>query len=983
MPFPLHFLSTSGLSSPLGGALLCAAALQVGCGVAETPADDAGADAIISDAVRDAADADTATDLLDTTSEDVAPELDTADALPNDATDDDVPDTVVDADLDTDRDTALDDTTTDVSVDPTVEVDNDTVDALDDPATDAGSDPDAYAAADVPDDADGSVPPPDCLVPSRQDPTGTHRWEDPLGVATVTIGDRDTCRRTYTLSTTATLRHGMPENPRVLVEQGGDPILRTGNDLFDALYALARTETRQLSVEAIRDGAFNNGSEVPCGGCFETGRLWNYVWTRDTAYAVDLGLAEVDPTRALASLLFKLSERRGGGDLQIVQDTGTGGSYPVSSDRVAWALGAAALLPHLPADQREAFRDTAYEALRNTLQHDRRVVYDPADGLYRGEQSFLDWREQTYPGWTATEVVHIANSKALGTNLLHLAALELARDLAIEVDDTPNVTLFSEWATALREDIQRVFWLPTEEMFSTYQTTTLDPSPVRRYDLLSSSLAVLMDVADSSQAQAVLANYPHYGPGAPVVWPQQQLTPVYHNRGEWPFVTAYWLRAAAHANNPTVADRMVRALVRGAAINLSNMENFEAGTGAAYFEDGIYSGPVVNSQRQLWSVAGYLSMVHHTLFGLRFEADALTLQPYVPATIRSALFGASNALVLQELRWLDHTLSVVLHLPDDAGEGALVVDAIHLDGVPIEGTSIPRTDLLPTSQIEVFLTAGTAPAPASITVASPANWQNIFGPRTPNLVSVAGVTDRVVLTFDPGGETPADVTFTIWRDGVAIATDVPGTTTIWEDPTVDANGERSPCYAVSTTFVASGNHSQHAPPRCWWGDAGQRVTSHFANQFEVVGGVGVTNHGRFHYEGWGDPGHRIVVPAFTATQTGEHLIQVSYGNGAGAINTGITCAVKRVRVFDTADETEVGAGVLVMPHLGDWSRWADSNLVPATLTAGRTYRIEIDNSDDAINMTAFAHFTAYTGGTGGASGPFNRVNIAEVKVLAR
>jgi hypothetical protein len=34
-------------------------------------------------------------------------------------------------------------------------------------------------------------------------------------------------------------------------------------------------------------------------------------------------------------------------------------------------------------------------------------------------------------------------------------------------------------------------------------------------------------------------------------------------------------------------------------------------------------------------------------------------------------------------------------------------------------------------------------------------------------------------------------------------------------------------------------------------------------------------------------------------------------------------------------------------------------------------------------MSFFSHFTRYTGGTGGASGAFSRVNIAELKVLAR
>src|SRR6185295_6288779 len=115
--------------------------------------------------------------------------------------------------------------------------------------------------------------------------------------------------------------------------------VRTKNTMFDALYALALDEAREDSVSSISDGAFNGGSAIPCD-CFQTGRKWTYVWTRDTAYSVFLGLAAIDPTRARKSLEFKLSELRAGGGREIVQDTGSGGSHPISTDRVVWAMGA-------------------------------------------------------------------------------------------------------------------------------------------------------------------------------------------------------------------------------------------------------------------------------------------------------------------------------------------------------------------------------------------------------------------------------------------------------------------------------------------------------------------------------------------------------------------------------------------------------------------------------------------------------------------
>ncbi|MBX3275839.1 MAG: hypothetical protein KF729_36615 [Sandaracinaceae bacterium] len=828
-------------------------------------------------------------------------------------------------------------------------------------------------------DGGGVTLPRTCVSPEGADPAGTDAWSDPLGRASVTIDERGACRRTYTLATTAALRDGEPDNPRTVVEREGWPTARTGHDLFDALYALALEETRELGVSAIRDYAFDEGRAVDCGGCFETGRLWNYVWTRDTAYAVHLGMASVDPTRSRRSLEFKLSERRGGGDLQVVQDTGTGGSYPVSSDRVSWAIGASELLHHLHGAEREAFAARTLEALSNTLEHDRRIVYDATDGLYLGEQSFLDWREQTYPEWTATDVVHIGMSKALGTNLLHLNAMEVASALAAEAGDTARRDRYGGWAEALRAAIRDRLWLEDEGNFSTYVTTGLDPAPVRRFDLLGSSLAILLGVASPAQSQRILSSYPHYGPGAPVAWPQQQDVRIYHNRGEWPFVTAYWLRAAKAANHPAVADRMVRALIRGAAINLSNMENFDAGTGAAWHDDGPASGPVVNSQRQLWSVAAYLSMVHHTIFGLEAEADGLHVRPYVTGRMRRELFAGTSTLVLNDYRFRGHTVTVVLHLPADAGEGALQVRSIALDGRALSGDLLAGLEA-GANRVDVELGPGTGDA-SRLTEASAATWREVFGPRTPRITGIRASGGRIVL--DLSTSEAADVTWRIYRDGEVVADGLAGATTSWTDPTHDATSPRSPCYTAELTFTASGTHSQHAPPVCWWGPGAARVRSIDASAMAHVGGSPSTSHGRFHYEGWGDDGHSLTVSSFTATQSGPHLLQLVYGNGAGAISTGITCSVKRIVVEEIATGRVVAQGPVIMPHLGDWSRWADSSLVRAELTAGTEYRVVIRGDDEVVNMSAFAHFERYTGGLGGASGTFFRANVAALKILAR
>lgn len=848
------------------------------------------------------------------------------------------------------------------------------------PGTQGGETSSGGPTTDTGSDSSTGGPPvgPSCRDQPNADRRGTQRWDDAVGTAEVSIDDADATRRTYSLSTTASLVDGLPGNPRNLVEQDADSTLRSGHDLFDALYALALEETRENSVESIQDFAFNNGAEVPCGGCFETGRKWNYVWTRDTAYAVDLGLAGLDPTRARNSLEFKLSERRSGGDLQIVQDTGTGGSYPVSSDRVSWAVGAWELLGQLDGDEREAFRDRTLDALSNTLDHDREVVFDPSDGLYLGEQSFLDWREQTYPEWTATDVVHIGMSKALSTNLLHYRAMRVAASLADETGDAKTRDRFDGWADDLRAAIRERFWLEDEGMFSTFVTTGLDPAPVRRYDLLGSSFAVLFDVADPDQASRILEAYPHYGPGAPVAWPQQQDIPIYHNRGEWPFVTAYWLRAAAKAGNAAVAEKMMLALIRGAAINLSNMENFEAGSGAAWLEDGAASGPIVNSQRQLWSVAAYVSMVHHTLFGLQAEADGLHVRPFLPSAIRSSVFAGTDEIILNDFHYRGRAIKVVLELPKDAGTGTLQVGSIHVGDNEVRGDLLEGLE--DGSCVTVRLTAGDGEA-GGLTEVSDADYRDVFGPRTPRITSVGATGGQVSLQLST--TEAADVTWRIYRDGTVVADDLAGTTSSWTDPDFDADSPQTPCYVAELTFTGSGNHSQHSPPQCWWGQGSSRVSVIGADGLVNEGGSGSNNHGRFHYEGWGDAGHTLTLPSFTPSQSGPHLVQLGYGNGAGSVTSGITCAIKRVRVEEVDSGDVVASGPAIMPHLGDWSLWGLSSFVPASLTAGVEYRVVLAGDEETVNMSAFSHFESYTGGLGGDAGEFNRVNISDVRILAR
>jgi len=458
----------------------------------------------------------------------------------------------------------------------------------------------------------------------------------------------------------------------------------TASPMFDGLFALAQAEMTLDKVDAITDWSFNDQKPFPCV-CFETGEKWHYVWTRDLSYAADLALARLDPERTKTSLRFKLSETRNPKvpqGLYVAQDTGSGGSWPISSDRVVWFLAARHLLDD------NAFADETWRALTDTLAQDRTYAFDAGMGLYRGETSFLDWREQNYPAWTSKDTTWIAQSFALSTNVLHYEALRLAERMARERKDQ-RADAYARDADALRTAIDRRFWREDRGLYMSYIGPAYATVPVESYDLLGTSLAILSGVAPPERAKRALAQYPVVEAGSPVIWPQQPATAIYHNRAIWPFVSAYALRAARTTGDGARISHEIRSLMRGAALAGSNMENYELATQAVHVDEGALSGPVVNSPRQLWSVAGYLDMVMRGVFGVE---DDGTVQPKLPADLVPMLFGDRDTIALE----LRDRRRVVLRKPRTPAGGLLVAGQRSTEGstttidlVPGGGPAIP------------------------------------------------------------------------------------------------------------------------------------------------------------------------------------------------------------------------------------------------------------------------------------------------------
>ncbi len=765
---------------------------------------------------------------------------------------------------------------------------------------------------------------------------------------------------------------------RTYQEDAERPYIRSGNTAFDALFAMAGFEMQQLSVSEIRDGAYNDGEAIPCE-CFFTGEKWHYVWTRDLSYAAYLKLAMLDPVRVENSLLFKLSGYRDGVEkpdfaagsadgLQIIQDTGSGGSWHVSTDRITWSFGAAAALNSLTGDAREHFAKTVYKALRNTVENDRLVAFDASTGLYNGEQSFLDWREQTYAAWLPEDLSSMATSKALSTNAGFYHTLVLTAELANEAGDVSLAQRYSGWADALKYAINTRLWLSDAGLYSSLTAGYFDGAPMHKFDWLGQALAIITGIADSDRARSILANYPHGPMGAPVIYPQQAGIPVYHNRAIWPFVTAFGLKAAIKGNNQAVADAGYTTLIRGAALDLSNMENREWLSGQAHWQEPgkpDLSGPVINSKRQLWSVGAYLDMVIGDVFGINAHGNDLAITPYITQQLLSQFFAQSDVIELHNLTWKGKALDVSLVLPAKRDmPGVLAIDKIALNGVSLPNTTISENMLTNGANAVLVTLAPAQPAADVITRVSAMPSDNtpaVSAPYEANIAVSKNSQGNVVTISDSHNR---GVVYNLYRNGEVVVSNL--NTTYWVDVKAP---EAQACYAVEVVYPASGNRSHHSQPVC-------------VNQgmvFAVTDPVWTFNKavkdGKYgNYLPDVSPQDDVSVSVSVA-QSGRVALQLKYRNLQHAINTGITGGMRWYQLADATGNV-VAQGTIALPHTQSEHGPGYSTPIETNLNAG-VYSLTLH---DFYNMSYLQNNRTYSA-AGGESGPVNQFDLYGLRVM--
>ena len=278
---------------------------------------------------------------------------------------------------------------------------------------------------------------------------------------------------------------------------------------------------------------------VEADSTWRTGKEWAGVWTRDISYSTILAMAHLQPAVSMKSLMRKVDSKG-----RIIQDTGTGGAWPVSSDRMIWAVAAYEI--YLVTGDRK-WLETIYPIIKRSVEDDLKTVYDEKTGLVRGESSFLDWREQEYPRWM--QPADIYESENLGTCAVHYKAIATLAEIASLMGDKENAGKYKALSATIKAGINRYLWQEDKGFYGQYRygrnAMTLSP----RSETLGEALCILFDIADQHRAEKVVSNVPSVTYGTPCFFPNIANIPPYHNDGIWPFVQSYWMWACAKAGN--------------------------------------------------------------------------------------------------------------------------------------------------------------------------------------------------------------------------------------------------------------------------------------------------------------------------------------------------------------------------------------------------------------------------------------------------
>jgi len=664
------------------------------------------------------------------------------------------------------------------------------------------------------------------------------------------------------------------------------PELKGGNLLHRAIYNMALDEM----VNAVEPDT-----------TLRTGKEWAGVWTRDVSYSIILSMAALQPEASAMSLMKKVNPSG-----QIIQDTGSGGAWPISTDRMIWVLAAWEIYK-VTGDT--AWLRKVYPIALRSLEKDAKTIWSER-GLVKGETSFIDWREQSYPKWMQT--VDISQSEAMGTNVLYAASLDAVSQMAAILGHKKVAAEYSGKAKELAARIDDTFYMPDKGYYGMYtygrDNKILNP----RAETLGEALAILYDIAPADRQREISQNNPVTPFGPAIFYPQIADMPNYHNNALWPFVASYWTIAQAKVGNEPGVVEGIGSVFRPAALFCTNKENLNLDNGDIYTE--------LNSSNMLWCLSGNIALTQRILMGIHFEPDGLRVAPFVPE-----VFGADRTLSNFPYRGARLNITV-------KGYGDRV-KSLTLNGKTLDPLkTIPAKSLAKGGDIVVEMNSEPI---APMTVNRQANKK---APLTPVAwLEINGDSEQLLPLQNLLRWNPIEYIgeYIVLKDGKEVGrthetqwkANEPGE---WQVIGVASDGTQGFASEPRSNRMVD---TYDMPGEKDEAMLGRRMLDPLG--FYGAGFVGINT-------GEGTPDVTIDVE-----ESGEYVISVRYANGEGPVNTENKAAV-RTLVVDGEK-----AGTVVMPQRGvnNWEDWGMSNGVRVRLEPGQhTVRLEYRPEDENMNI---------------------------------
>lgn len=629
--------------------------------------------------------------------------------------------------------------------------------------------------------------------------------------------------------------------------------------------------SKEVLIDALYNMAIDNiNSNVRPDSTYRAGAGWDGVWTRDVSYSIYLALGYLDPQGSMRSLKAKVKNDR------IIQDTGTGGSWPVSSDRIVWSI--AAWEVYKVTGDKEWLK-YAFNVIKNSIEDDRATVYDKNFGLMHGEQSYLDWREQSYPRWMQPKDIY--ESMALGTNVLFARAYDILGKMSKELGVKSNYSLLCK---QLVGSINKQLWIADKGYYSEYLYGGIYPVLSPSVDNLGQALSVIWDVASDEQAESLITKTPVTEFGTTSIYPMLKDIKPYHNNAVWPFVQAFWNLAAAKTKNIEAVKNGVGALYRAAALFGTHKELFVAST-------GDFRGTAVNSDKMLWSSAGNVAMIFRMYFGMDFKTDGIEFKPFTPHYL-------SGTKKLQNFKYRKSILDIEL-----IGSGT-EISSMTIDGKGTNKHFFPG-NLSGKHTIVIEMTG-------DIEDSKPVNMQAVMDmPYTPDVswTNQFGKIENYLPKYR----------YTSYLNGEI------------------AKRFTTPNYIMPTanTFMAASIAANDGP---YYGyiskpyeyiPIGTMTILNFKDFAPAGSGLIAAKYSPIFVETSTTKNTNISM-SVEVKYAGTYFIDVRYSNGNGPINTENKCAIRTLFV------NGVEEGPIVMPQrgIGEWVNTGLSNMIQVQLKAG-------------------------------------------------